>query len=105
LQIADVLINLLIRDLGIKDRIKATVEVPVDSYTKMYEKYLNDKCNIQFRWNIDRDSKDIKYRDLTGPEKVRLFSKMDIAETFPLLEKAKKVGELLKHFFTYVRYQ
>ena len=103
LRIGDVLINLLIRDLNIRDGItKATIEIPINSYTKLYEKFLNDKCNIRFRWNIDRESKQIKYRDLTGPEKVRLFTNMNIAEVFPTLKKAKETGELWKKIFSLV---
>ena len=100
LRIGDVLINLLIRDLNIKDGItKATTAIPIDSYTNLYEKFLNDKCNIRFRWNIDRESKQIKYRDLTGPEKVRLFTNMDIAKVFPALQKAKRLENYGKNFF------
>ena len=87
LRIADVLSNFLIRDLGIKDGLSKVTEVPIDSYTKLYETILNKTCKIRFLWNVDKDSKEIKYRDLTGPEKVRLFTHMDIAEKFPALQK------------------
>ena len=42
LQISDVLIYLLIRDLQIKDGITKATDVPCDSYTKSYENFLND---------------------------------------------------------------
>jgi len=106
LRIADVLINLLIRDLGIKDGLNKATEVPIDSYTKLYETILNETCKIRFKWNVDKDSKEIKCRDLTGPEKVRLFTHMDIAEKFPALKKAKEIGKLWKDFFcTSTRYK
>jgi len=46
LRIADVLINLLIQDLGIKDGLSKATEVPIDSYTKLYETILNETCKI-----------------------------------------------------------
>ena len=100
LRIADVLINLLIRDLGIKDGINKVTEVPINSYTKSYESILNETCKIPFKWNVDKVSKEIKYRDLTGTEKVRLFTHMDIAEKFPALTKAKELGKI---FFSLVQ--
>jgi len=99
LRIADVLINLLIRDLGIKDGLNKAIEVPIDSYTKLYETILNETCKIRFKWNIDKYSKEIKCRDLTGPEKVKLFTHMDIAEKFPALKKQKKQENCGKIFF------
>ena len=63
----------------------------MNSYTKSYENFLN---KIRFKWNVDEDSKEITYRGLTGPEKVRLFEKMDIASQFPALRKAKEIGQL-----------
>jgi len=103
LRIADVLINLLIRDLVIKDGINKVTEIPINSYTKSYETILNETCKIRFQWNVDKVSKEIKYRDLTGPEKVRLFTHMDIAEKFPALSKAKELGKLWKDFLSLVQ--
>lgn len=101
LRISDVLINLLIRDLRIKDGItKATgTDVPCDSYTKLYETFLNDVCKIRFKWKIDKETKEIKYRDLTGPEKVRLHKNIDIPALFPGLQKKEKLGRLWRDFF------
>lgn len=101
LRITDVLINLLIRDLRIHDGIAKATELdqaPMNSYTKSYENFLNIECKIRFKWNVDRNSKEITYRDLTGPEKVRLFKNMDIASQFPALQKAKEKGQLWTDF-------
>ena len=75
LRISDVLINLLIRDLRIADGIdKATTSVHLNKTNatniKTYQQFLNDSCNIRFQWFVDKDSKKLKWRDLTGPEKV-----------------------------------
>ena len=71
--IADVLINLLIRDLRILDGIKACI--------KTYEAFLNESCFV------DKDSKKLKWRD---PEKIRLFLNIDISVLFPYLEAKEK---------------
>lgn len=102
LRIADILINLLIRDLRIKDGINKASDIPCDSYSKSYEKYLNDVCKIRFKWNIDKESKEIKYRDLTGPEKVRLFKNIDIPIWFPTLTNKEKIGKLWGDFFSLI---
>ena len=73
---------------------KAT-DVPCDSYT---ENFLND-VRI-FKWNINRDSKEIIYRDLTGPEKVRLHKSINIPVLFPGLNKKEQHGRLWSDFFT-----
>ena len=99
LRISDILINLLIRDLRIKDGITKASDVPCDSYTKSYENFLNDVCKIRFKWKIDRQSKEIKYRDLTGPEKVRLHKNIDIPVLFPELHKKDQLGRLWRDFF------
>ena len=37
---------------------------------KAYAQFLNGPCKkIQFRWYVDKDTKKLKLRDLTGPEK------------------------------------
>ena len=86
--ISDVLINLLIRDLWIKDGITKATDVSCDSllnhmriFSMMYV------CKIRFKWNINRDSKEITYRDLAGPEKVRLHKSINIPVLFPALNK------------------
>ena len=71
----------------------------MNGYTKSYENFLNTECKIIFKWNVDKNSKEITYQDLTGPEKVRLFEKMDIASQFPALCKAKEIGQFWTDFF------
>ena len=96
---------MLIRDLRINDGIAKATELdqaPMNSYTKEYENFLNTECNIRFKWNIDKNTKEITYRDLTGPEKVRLFKKMDIESQFPMLCKAKQIGQLWTNFFSLI---
>lgn len=42
-----------------------------------YEKILNDTCKIDFKWFLSKYTEELKWRDLTGPEKLRLFSHID----------------------------
>ena len=63
--------------------------MPCGSYTKSYETFLNDVSKIRFKWRIDKRSKEITYRDLTGPEKVRLHQNINI----PVLKRERNLGD------------
>ena len=43
--------------------------------------------------------KELKYRDLTGPEKIRLFTKINIPSLFPTLPKREQLQNLWCTFF------
>ena len=76
LRIADVLINLLIRDLRILDGVDKATSLDQANTTNMkaYQSFLNESCKVRFQWYIEKEAKKLKWRDLTGPEKKRLFS-------------------------------
>ena len=101
LRVADVLINLLIRDLRILDGIeKATTILPdrqKDKNMRTYEDFLNGPCKIRFKWYLD-DSNKFAYRDLTGPEKHRLFNNIDIPMLFPGLHSKIELQEVWTTF-------
>ena len=108
LRISDVLINLLIRDLQVADGIdKATSTLPNEEkgkYMVAYKNFLNGRdCKIKFNWFIDKESKKLQFRDLTGPEKVRLFENIKIPELFPALSNKNKLQELWKTFYSLVQ--
>ena len=44
----------------------------------------------------------MKWRDLTGPEKKRVFEHMDILTLFPSLENKQKIQKLWNEFITLV---
>lgn len=94
LRISDVLINLLIRDLRQFDACKNTTSVIT------YRNFLNETCKIHFNWIMDE--KDIKWHDLTGPEKHRLFQNIDIPKLFPI-PKAKELQQLWKDFYDLIK--
>lgn len=47
-----------------------------------YETYLQS-LGIQFHWYINKESKQLDYRDLTGPEKLKLFKNIKISSLLP----------------------
>ena len=48
---------------------------------------------------IQRCSKMLKWQDLTGPEKYKVFSTIQIPQTFPSLPQADKVQDIWNIFF------
>jgi len=57
--------NLLIVELRCLDGINKNT-----SYFDKYIKVLNDDCKVSFHKYQDKESKVLKWRDLTGPEKI-----------------------------------
>ena len=99
LRISDNLIDLLIRDLRIQDSMIKNGDI---TNLQVYETHLNEVCKVRFKWSVDKDSKELKYRDLTGTEKVRLFKNTDISMLFPMLPKGKEIQEVWFTFFQLV---
>ena len=73
LRISDILINLLILDLrrmdGIEKLKNNEFNQSATQQLDTYITYLNDSCKIPFHMYTDKDSRILKWRDLTGPEK------------------------------------
>ena len=67
-----------------------------------YQQFLNDECKVRFKFQTDKETKVMKWRDLTGPEKKRLFKHMDIPTLFPSLENTQKIQQLWNDFITLV---
>ena len=53
-----------------------------------FELFLNGECHIKFHGYVDKDLKKLKWRDLTGPEKLVLFSKIKISQLLPHFENS-----------------
>ena len=84
--------NLLITELRRLDSLKQANYTDKESCQYRYELFLNDKCNIPFKWTTSQKEKVVQWRDLTGPEKHRLFSTIDIPELFPEIPNNTLVG-------------
>ena len=105
LRIADNLINLLIlefRRLDAIDKKKSFNDgFERSKYTHMagWESYLNDHLKISFNWYVCKDSKKLKWRDLTGPEKLKLFRNVNICNLLPNHPKKDEISELWSKFW------
>ena len=99
LTVADTLIDLLILELRRLDKIeKATKIRSIEqlNYIKKYENTLKMFGIVGFSFWIGKESKHLKWRSLTGPEKLLVFSKLNIAETFPEIPNSTNVHTLWK---------
>ena len=81
---------------------KATSTLPNKTkgkYMVIYKDFLNETCKVKFNWFIDKESNKLQFRDLTGPEKIRLFKNIDIPKLFPELCSKSELQKLWKDFF------
>ena len=53
---------------------------------------------LDLKWYLD-DSNKFAYRDLTGPEKHRVFNKIDIPSLFPDLKEKFKLQNVWSTFY------
>ena len=102
LRIADVLINLLITALRRLDGIEQSVsklDRKKQTHIAKYEAFLNEVCKIPFKFELSKDNaKKLQWRDLTGPEKLRLFTLVKIPDLFPDLPHKDRVQKLWMDF-------
>ena len=66
----------------------------------VYENFLKESCKIYFRMIQGKHTKEMKWRDLTGPEKLRLFAKINIPEVFPAVPQSANVQKLWSNFLS-----
>ena len=103
LRISDVLISLLILELRTQDCIGRKQTFPKgfarEKYNHMasYETFIRS-LGIRFEWSVNKDTKQLTYRDLTGPEKLILFEKIKITELLPNFEKSVEISNLWSDF-------
>jgi len=106
LRIGDLLINLLIQELRRQDGIDKSSVTKLDrskqTHIAAYERFLNEQCKISFTWYVD-DSKKLKWRDLTGPEKHRLFQKINTPSLFPSILHVERIQLLWCRFYQMIK--
>ena len=106
--ISDVLVELLIRQLKCEDAIEKKITFnngfAREKFKHMdaYQKFLHS-VGIAFEWRVDKDSKKLQYQDLTGPEEILLFSKIDVKALLPNFDDSVKTGNLWKSFIDLFR--
>ena len=96
LRVSDVLINLLIRELR---RLDALKNIKSMSNTEKYIGFLKEKCKISFYIYVDKGTKELKWRDLTGPEKIRLFEKVDLKQWFSDMPNVGTIQNIWMKFY------
>lgn len=105
LRICDNLTNLLILQLRKEDAIdkKKAFNEGLDrskyKHVAGWETYLNETLKIPFNWFICKESKKLKWRDLTGPEKLKLFQNIKIDVVLPTFHDSDKIQKLWKDFY------
>ena len=101
LRVADLLINLLIQDLRREDGILKATEIAsiMQPGITAYETFFNTVCKINFKWYTNRDTRQLQWRDLTGPEKVKLFNSINFPEHFPMLKNSAAIQDIWKEFW------
>ena len=52
---------------------------------------MTEECKISFHFYTEKESKEVKWRDLVGPEKLKLFSKTEMYPDLPNVQKVQKI--------------
>ena len=107
LRISDVLIDLLIRELRRSDAIEKkktfSDSFPRDKHKHMasYEEFVKS-IGISLNFRINKESKKLEYRDLTGPEKLKLFQNINIPTLLPRCRQNKEIQVMWQKFMEFI---
>ena len=94
LRVSDVLIKLLVVELKRQDAIEKvkrfTCFDPIKyKHLDAYEKFVTS-CGVPgYHFYIGQDSKQMKIRSLTGPERLKVFANISIADLLPTFPQSK----------------
>ena len=94
LRVSDVLINLLVVELKRQDAIDKVKRFTCFDAVKYkhlhsYQKFVAS-CGVPgYHFYIGQDSKQMKIRSLTGPERLKLFANISIADLLPTFSQSK----------------
>jgi hypothetical protein len=97
LRISDKLETLLINKIILLDNAKDNDDLLDKPNLSKYINFLLYGCKINKPYFIS--NKKIEFRSLTGGEKLRLFSRIDLMRIFPKLENVAKIDALWKGFY------
>ena len=104
LRISDTLFNLLVKDCSLADNfdMSAISKFDISKYKHMnsLQHFLNDKCNVKFTFLWIAETKKLNWRDLVGPEKIRMFENLNLKEVIPDHEKFKSVNTVWTEFYS-----
>ena len=102
---ADTLIDLLeLRRLDKIDKCsRLSKSIDQLQYIKKYERTLKMLGIPAFSFWIGKESKKLNWQTLTGPEKLKLFEKLNIPETFPDCSSVQDLWQGVGHKSSSVR--
>ena len=101
LRVGDTLIDMLINSLRTMDRVGQNLRVrSLSGLTHLgnFEKKVKELGVNGYTFWIGKESKKLKWRSLTGPEKLKVFSNIDLVNLFPDLEDNELVLKLWSDF-------
>ena len=101
LRVTGVLFNLSALDIRRMDAIvKCISESNLNSSENLHklERFLHKDCHIPFKFRYCREAKDLKWRDLMGPEKLVVFNKIDLPNLFSESPNVHAIQLLWKQF-------
>ena len=105
--ITDVLFNLLITDIRRHNAIaKATISIAElnSTYLQKFEFFINVTYKIPFQFFVSKESKQMQWRDLMGPEKHVVLDKINLPEVFliyQMFKKFKNYGRISSNYMGY----
>ena len=98
LRVTDVLFDLLVMDIRRHDAIEKSKHQQQSNLERL-EEFLNKTCKIPFKFSPSRDTKELKWRDLMGPEKLAILNNISLfKELFPQLPKIQDIFCLWKDY-------
>ena len=100
LRVTDVLFNLLVLEIRRLDGIERIARTDSINSTNLsvLESFINDSCHIPFRFFVCKESKQLKWRDLMGPEKLIFFEKADLPTLLPQMPNVEKTQALWRDY-------
>ena len=101
LHVADTLIDLLIHALLTLDRVNQSLGVQslsTLSHLSKFQSKLKEMGISGYSFWKGKESKKLKWQNLTRPEKLTVFSNIDLSQLFPELENVTHIQKLWKDF-------
>ena len=101
LRVSDVLIDLFIVELRALDRINQVTKLKSMEHLAhllRFEKSVKELGVSGYSFWIGRESRKLKWRSFTGPEKLKVLSKLNLVKLFSEVENVKEIQALWREF-------
>jgi hypothetical protein len=107
LRISDTLFNLLVKDCSLADNFDmgaiSKFDISIYKHLNSLQHFLNEKCNVKFTFLWLAETKRLTWRDLVGPEKIKLFENFNLAEIIPDHENFESVKKIWIDFYEIIQ--